>query len=173
MILRFTRVTTFCTSVSYINEEFLLKSLSNAILKKTAGIVLVSPSPVKIKWNLIQIPAIFYSHIYTKTITQLITILDLTQCVCQLYHKTRICYLKRKVCTRSTLSSHSNDRTWVNLKTIQKPNNNRIKLPIPASRIFRQHQFFDFGFLNVYNKKPKLKLKSLYLLLVSEAGSRK
>ena len=55
-------------------------------IQQTAGIVLVSPSPVKIKWNLIQISAIFYSHIYTKTITQLITILDLTQCVCQLYH---------------------------------------------------------------------------------------
>ena len=47
-------------------------------IQQTAGIVLVSPSPVKIKWNLIQISAIFYSHIYTKTITQLITILDLT-----------------------------------------------------------------------------------------------
>ena len=42
------------------------------------------------------------------------------------------------------------------------------KVNTGMTRIFRQHKFIAFRYLNVYYKKPKPKLKSLYVLLVSE-----
>ena len=59
-------------------------------------------------------------------------------------------------------------RVHFRISCIYEKDVQKEKVNTGMTRIFRQHKFIAFRYLNVYYKKPKPKLKSLYVLLVSE-----